>query len=224
MKKSGMPSSPPRQSALNAVHDQKREHILDVAEHLFFTRGFSGTTIADIVAQLGVTKPYLYYYFPSKNAIFETLCLRASEACLTAMRFAKDDDRSATGKLHVGLHRFATANIRYFKAGTFAYRDPAALQPDFMKKLKTMARRFYRELGGLLDQGKQDGALDFDNTSLTGLAIGSIAGFMYTWYKPDGRIDPEEMVAQLLAILLRIAGKRPVLTEPVTKKVNRQRA
>ena len=116
-----------KQAIAEGVHDQKREHILDVAENLFFKRGFAGTTIADIVEQLGVTKPYLYYYFPGKNLIFETLCWRASVACLTAMHFEKDDHRPAAEKLREGLHRFATANIAYFKAGTFAYREPGAL-------------------------------------------------------------------------------------------------
>lgn len=224
MKKSSTQRVQQRQAIAGDVHDRKREHILAVAEKLFFARGFAATTIADIVEQIGVSKPYLYYYFPSKNDILETLCWRASHACLTAMHFEKDDARPASEKLREGLRRFATANITYFEAGIFAYREPGALQPVFMKKLRTMARLFYKELGTLLDQGKHDGALDFENTRLTGLAIGSVAGFMYTWYKPDGRIGPEEMVEQLLHILLKIAGARETAVGCGAEKRNRKRS
>ncbi|RJF96204.1 TetR/AcrR family transcriptional regulator [Noviherbaspirillum saxi] len=189
-----------------SVHDQKREHILAVAEDLFYRNGYAGTTIADIVRELGVTKPFLYYYFSSKSDIFETLCWRASHACLTAMHFKPDDERAAIDKLREGLHRFAAANVSYFKSGTFAYREGGALDPAFMKKLRTMARRFYKELCALLEQARNDGELDFDDAKLTALSIGSIAGFMYTWYKPGGRIGPEDMVKELTRILMKIAG------------------
>ncbi|GIZ50008.1 TetR family transcriptional regulator [Noviherbaspirillum aridicola] len=187
------------------AHERKREQILQAAEELFFRKGYSGTTIADICERLGVTKPFLYYYFANKNEIFETLSWRASHACLTALHF-ENDERPAIERLREGLHRFAAANIHFFKSGTFAYREAGALQPAFTRRLKAMARRFYDELCALLEQARADGELDFHDARLTGLAIGSIAGFMYTWYKPDGRLPPHEMVQELTGILLRIAG------------------
>jgi AcrR family transcriptional regulator len=209
-------ASKPRQPARAAarrtmsedVHGQKREHILQVAEDLFYRKGFTVTTISDIVHELGVTKPFLYYYFQSKNDIFETLCWRASHACLTSMHFDAADARPAIERLREGLHRFATANIVYFKSGTFAYREGGALQPAFLKKLRTMARRFYSELRALLEEARDDGELDFDDAKLTALSIGSIAGFMYTWYKPEGRLAPQDMVEEMTRILLKIAGVR----------------
>lgn len=197
-----------RRSMAVDVHDQKREHILRIAEDLFYRRGFAVTTISDIVHELGVTKPFLYYYFQSKNDIFETLCWRASHACLTAMHFDALDSRPAIERLREGLHRFASANVTYFKSGTFAYREGGALQPAFLKKLRTMARRFYSELRALLEEARGDGDLEFDDAKLTSLAIGSIAGFMYTWYKPEGRLSPDEMVEEMTRILLKIAGVR----------------
>lgn len=206
MTKTASRAPQPRPSTAADLHERKRERILEVAEDFFFRRGYAGTTIADIVGHLGVTKPFLYYYFSGKSDIFETLSWRASQACLTAMHCAPDDTRPAIEKLREGLHRFAAANIRHFKSGTFAYRDSAALSPAFMKKLRSLARRFYSELCMLLEQARRDGDLDFEDTKLTALAIGSVAGFMYTWYKPDGRIVPQDMVEELTRILLKIAG------------------
>lgn len=221
MKKPAVRTSPPKPSLTEDVHDRKRERILEAAEELFFKRGYAGTTIADIVDYLGVTKPFLYYYFSSKNDIFETLCWRASHACLTALHFEDDDSRPAIEKLQEGLHRFAAANIDYFKSGTFAYRETGALEPAFQKKLRALARRFYDDLCGLLEEARRDGDLEFDDAKLTGLAIGSIAGFMYTWYKPNGRIGPEDMVKELTRILFKIAGAK---TTAVKKQGTRKRS
>jgi len=226
-KKASKPRAPARSVTRRAmaqdVHDQKREHILRVAEDLFYRRGFAVTTMSDIVHELGVTKPFLYYYFQSKNDIFETLCWRASHACLTAMHFDAADSRPAIERLREGLHRFAGANVAYFKSGTFAYREGGALQPAFLKKLRMMARRFYSELRVLLEEARDDGELDFDDAKLTALSIGSIAGFMYTWYKPEGRLSPDAMIEEMTRILLKIAGVRSEAGRACTAKTRRTR-
>lgn len=47
--------------------------ILDVADQLFLTRGYHGTTIKDIANKMGVAQGMLYYYFKSKEELLEIL-------------------------------------------------------------------------------------------------------------------------------------------------------
>lgn len=204
----------PRRSMDDDTREKKREDILAAAETLFFERGYAQTTVADIVAALGVTKPYLYYYFTGKDDIFEQLSWRASVACLTSMHADAGDTRPAGVRLKQGLHRLAVANIRHFRAGTFAYRETGALAAPFQARLRAMARVFHRELRDLLEQARMEGSVDFNNLTLTSHAIGSVVGFMYTWYKPDGPIGQDDMADQMTRILMNIAGFR----EPAAKK------
>lgn len=190
------------------VRENKREEILAAAEALFFERGYAQTTVADIVAALGVTKPYLYYYFNGKDDIFEQLCWRASVACLTSMHTDAGDARPAGDRLQEGLHRLAVANIRYFRAGTFAYRETGALAAPFQARLRAMARVFHRELRDLLQQARDEGSIECGNLMLTSHAIGSVVGFMYTWYKPGGPIAQDDMADDITRILMNIAGFR----------------
>lgn len=50
-----------------------RERILDIARDLFGRRGYTGTSIADISAELGTTPAALYYHFRSKADILGAL-------------------------------------------------------------------------------------------------------------------------------------------------------
>jgi AcrR family transcriptional regulator len=197
-----------RRSMDDEVREKKREDILAAAEALFFERGYAQTTVADIVDALGVTKPYLYYYFNGKDDIFEQLCWRASVACLTSMHTDPGDLRPAGVRLQEGLHRLAVANIRYFRAGTFAYRETGALAAPFQARLRAMARVFHRELRDLLEQARTEGSIEFGNLMLTSHAIGSVVGFMYTWYKPGGPIAQDDMADEITRILMNIAGFR----------------
>ncbi|RYF01082.1 MAG: TetR/AcrR family transcriptional regulator [Oxalobacteraceae bacterium] len=205
----------PRRSMADDVREKKREDILSAAELLFFERGYAQTTVADIVDALGVTKPYLYYYFNGKDDIFEQLCWRASVACLTSMHGEAGDNRPAGVRLQEGLHRLALANIRYFRAGTFAYRETGALAAPFQARLRAMARQFHRELRDLLEQAKEEGSVEFGNPMLTSHAIGSVVGFMYTWYKPGGPIAQDDMADEITRILMNIAGFRQ---QPVKRR------
>ena len=47
-----------------------REKLLRVARDLFTTRGYTATSVREIVEAAGVTKPALYYHFASKEGIY----------------------------------------------------------------------------------------------------------------------------------------------------------
>lgn len=47
-----------------------RERLLTEALQLFNTKGYAATSVREIVAAAGVSKPTLYYYFASKEGIY----------------------------------------------------------------------------------------------------------------------------------------------------------
>jgi TetR/AcrR family transcriptional regulator len=49
---------------------QLREKLMEAALMLFTQRGYSATTVRELVEAAGVTKPVLYYYFGSKEGLF----------------------------------------------------------------------------------------------------------------------------------------------------------
>jgi len=55
------------------IQKEKTKAILEAALEVFATFGFRGTTIDQIAAQAGLSKPNLLYYFDSKEAIHALL-------------------------------------------------------------------------------------------------------------------------------------------------------
>lgn len=51
----------------------RREQILDIAASLFTQRGFEAVGMADIAAELHVSRPTIYSYFASTEAMLESL-------------------------------------------------------------------------------------------------------------------------------------------------------
>src|SRR5512136_1659625 len=54
-----------------------RQRLLSCATQLFTRKGYTATTVREIVEAAGVTKPVLYYYFQNKEGIYLELIREA---------------------------------------------------------------------------------------------------------------------------------------------------
>lgn len=205
----------PRQAREVMTHEEKRERILRTAERLFAKQGYANTTMEQIVEALGVTKPYVYYYFSSKQEVFETLSWTPTVACFSAMDFPTDDHRPAHVKVVDGLEKLIRATLLHYPSAFFPYREPQVYRPEYMAAQKQLANHFYDQLCPLLEQGRADGMLEFRETKITALAACSLAGFLYNWYRPSGRLPPEEIVKELTEAACRVIGLRSRRKAPV---------
>lgn len=56
--------------------EERRNEILDVAERLFGTKGFDGTSTTDMLNEIGIARGTLYYHFKSKEDILDAMIER----------------------------------------------------------------------------------------------------------------------------------------------------
>jgi len=61
---------------ISKTPEERKTEILDAAEHLFTTKGYSETTVNDILKIVGVAKGTFYYYFPSKEEVMHAIVER----------------------------------------------------------------------------------------------------------------------------------------------------
>lgn len=214
----------PRKAKVTAGLDEKRERILLVAEELFAQNGYANTTMDQIVRQLGVTKPFVYYYFKSKQEIFEVLSWKPTVECFTTMDFAEDDVRPAHEKIMDGLERLIRSTLQYYPAAFFPYREPQAYRPEYRAAQKQLANHFYDRMCSLLEEGRKDGTLDFSETKITALAACSLPGFLFNWYRPDGRLSSDLVAKELTRLACRVIGLRaaPASSTSSTRKTPRK--
>ena len=60
----------------NRREGQMKEQLLKAALKLFTQKGYAATSVREIVAAAGVSKPMLYYYFENKEGIYRALMQR----------------------------------------------------------------------------------------------------------------------------------------------------
>jgi len=113
--------------------DDTRERILSVAEAAVLAKGFAGTSIEEIIAEVGITKSGFFYHFKDKGELAKGLLLRylAQDKALLDDMFRRADELNED-PLHgflVGLKMLAEtmANLPEAYPGclaaSFAYQD-----------------------------------------------------------------------------------------------------
>jgi len=51
-----------------------KQTIMDKALELFSAKGYEGVSVSELTEAAGITKPTLYYYFGSKEGLYEAVC------------------------------------------------------------------------------------------------------------------------------------------------------
>lgn len=65
---------------------ERRNEILDVAERLFCTNGYDNTSTNDILAEIGIARGTLYYYFKNKEDILDAMIDRILDEIIRKAR------------------------------------------------------------------------------------------------------------------------------------------
>ncbi len=108
-----------------------RERILAIAQDLFCSRSYAGTSMADIAERLGTSKAALYYHFRSKEDILDAL-LTEPAAALSAVadRAARKRPRATPEELLGGLIDLFAGSTAFT---TIVGNDPSA-HADFIRR------------------------------------------------------------------------------------------
>lgn len=109
--------------------EQRRRQLLDVACQQFATRGFHTTSMDDVAAAAGVTKPVLYQHFPSKRALFTELLDDLGRQLIEELVAATSPATTGRERVEEGFaayFRFVTGNEAAFRVlfGASARNDP----------------------------------------------------------------------------------------------------
>jgi AcrR family transcriptional regulator len=97
---------------------ERRQQLLDIGRRLFAERGFEGTSIEEVAAQAGVSKPVVYEHFGGKEGLYAVVVDREVSRLLsmtTALLLDGDNTRDKFQAAMVALLRYIDENADGFR-------------------------------------------------------------------------------------------------------------
>jgi len=162
----------------------QRDRMLKAAASCFNAKGFSGTSLKDVAAHLGLTDAALYYYVRNKEELVYQCYLRAAELGREAMERGRCDG-------HCGFEQ-AFLYIRYHVEIFVGDRGPVAimseipsLKPAHRNEILKVSRRHSAGFEDLLSTGIKDGSIVECDVRMTGNAIMGAINWIPKWFHGD---------------------------------------
>jgi len=172
--------------------ERRRELILDIAEKLFFSKGYDNVSMDDIADEIGLNKATLYIYFKNKESLFFAVVLRGA-LILNAMI------RERVKKCKTGMEIIDAIGTAYFE-----FIDE---YPDYGRAyLYFRSDRFSIERKeDLCDDAKE--VLELRNEEFAIVCKAIESGMNEGMIRPD--LDPVEVTVFLTLILKALTELRP---------------
>ncbi len=142
---------------------ERCNEFLDVAQALFYSKGYEQSSVQEIVDSVGVSKGTFYHCFASKAELLDALVERMSGQVLTTLEpMMADESLAATEKMEhffARLHSWKADNRDFFvDAARVLYADENAL---LRTKVESQATASLTPLlAKIIDQGVDEGAFN----------------------------------------------------------------
>ena len=151
--------------------DEVCERILDVAEDHFRRIGHRKTSIADIASELGMSPANVYRFFPSKDAIKESVCMRVMDEVDAIALAVVRTKAPALDK----LERLLTAVHHHNKSKLITERCmhdliAAAMQENWAT-IKTHLARMVAILEMIIREGAEAGEFEVEDPAAAARAV-----------------------------------------------------
>jgi len=174
-----------------------------VATALFRERGYAATSVREIARALDLRGASLYAHVASKEDVLWSIVDRTAARFEDAAAAAARAEGSAAGRL-TGLVRGHVGVIM---------EDPGAAvvfvhewrQLNGRRRAEVLARRdrYEARVRDLIRAGVDSGEFESGDPVLTATFILSALNGIATWYRPDGRLSPEEIADTYTNLALR---------------------
>ena len=184
----------------------RERQILKLAEDLFTERGFGGTSMDELAARAGVSKPVIYDIVGSKKALYERCFELAgdelAEAILAAAAAHAGDPAGMLRATALAFLRFVEGHERAW-AMLYAL-DPAGRTDSHVQRIRARQARIAADLlarlGASVERPRLEAAAFMLNGAFEALA---------SWRLDAKEISDETAADWLVAFLL--PGLRPLL-------------
>lgn len=133
---------------------QTRDRLLDEALTLFSQRGFSATSVRDILLAAKVTQPTLYYHFADKAALFQALIEKYYGETQQQLEQVVESEKSLKDRLQTyafNTFEFSCTDPRIPRLMFQTYFGP--LVPEIDGVLDELTNRRFRLVKRLMEEG-----------------------------------------------------------------------
>jgi len=193
----------------HASQRRRAPQIIEAAARVFAERGFHGATTQDIADVLGIKQASLYYYFSSKEAALELVCLRGVEGFFEAAKAIAARPESARKRLALLINSHLSPLVNRADFVKVFLNERQHLPTESRRRIGRWSRGLERIFEEVIKEGIAKGefraALD---PRMATLAILGMCNAVSSWQRNEN-VDVAQISAEFARLVIDGIGARP---------------
>ena len=198
-------------SAIATIKDDLiQEQILQAAKRLFAVHGLAKVTMDDVAKAIGKGRSSLYYYYKSKDEIFDAVVKIEIKEMLEMLERAVDEVKTTEEKIHA----FVSAKFRMLQEkGSFFNAIKVGMMPilNDLNNTKLAYHKLIMKMEGalfsrIINEGIKKGELKTiekkDRATLIYILLSSIRGLRNEMNLPGSVRKPETTIARFVRVVM----------------------
>ncbi len=188
------------------LRERKRDAILVAAVRMFNERGYHATSLDDVAAQLGVSKPLVYHYLGNKEQVLLRCMARGLQELQEAFGVARAVQGTGLDRLRRYLIGYVGVIMTDFGRCVIRTGDEV-LSPESRAVFRADKRKIDGHLRTLVAEAMSDGSATPGDARLATFAIAGALNWPARWHREDGAQSTGEIAEELARFL--VEGLRP---------------
>ncbi len=182
---------------------EKLDQILKEAAKLFRQKGFGGTSMRDLAAQLGMEAASMYYHIGSKDEILEKICFEVANNYIEHLEEIEIQETSFLDKLKELIRFHVRMMIVNGSEVSVTNHDWKYLTKEKLATFKELRKLYETRLETLISAGIEAGELAAVNPQVALFTILSSLRWVEYWWKPQRGISAKELENNIITLLLK---------------------
>ena len=183
----------------SALYQAKREEIAEAAIRVFNRKGFQGASITAVAEELGVERASLYYYFSSKEALFDDVVRTVVERNLEFVKRIAASDISPRRKIRDLIVALMSSYGEHYPLFYIYIRENLShvsdARSDWSATMREMNRQTTDAVTAIIEEGYADKSIRrIGDARVVAYGIFGLVGWTHRWFRPaESSVSAEEI-------------------------------
>ncbi|MFA9213842.1 MAG: TetR/AcrR family transcriptional regulator [Candidatus Methylacidiphilales bacterium] len=193
-----------------SLNINRKEQIIDAAALLFKQKGYASTTMRDLATELGIEAASIYHHIKSKEELLESICFDMANKFILNAKEVNDIYFNAEQKLRSAIKLHVETITQNQNQSAVFLGEWRNLSEPKLTLFKQLRQQYENQFTIILMDGENEDIFEQVDKKFAVLSILSTINFVNEWYKPDGKMNAEEIAGKLSNFIMGGLRKRLV--------------
>lgn len=191
----------------NSQYQGKREALINAAADEFLEKGYEATAVSDIAARVGADRASFYYYFDSKEQLFEEIAGEVTETNLEAAEQILVAEQPPRDRLAAMIKLLITSYVENYPHLTVYMSEEMhkirIKDNPWAVGMRRQMRRIESIANEILAEGIEDGSFRGDvPPEIAARGLFGMVNWTHRWLRPDSGYGADQIADWFTAIFL----------------------